>query len=328
MSQSISFAEGSIASDLRLTKDTGAYLNTDTGEDSAMSAVMRLLESSQNVGGFTYDDDKSITRELKEDICKYVSSLNNSVWLVSHIIDNGNVPVSGVPISKPFAVWAKDNNIKATTLFFGEAKEAVLALSYMACLDFTRTNGRKTLDFRNSNASLEPRITVVEEAVALEEHGYAYYGAFATKLDRFSLVRNGRVFGEFVWADSFLVQLRLTARLQHDIFTGMKDLDSTIPYNARGKTYIRAFCKGSIDEMLNFGGFQTNIVLSETQKEQVNRLTNRFDVATQLYTDGYVLIIEDATPEIRQQRASPPCTLVYTDGGSVQTINLASIAVI
>lgn len=322
----ISFASGSLAGDLRLTQDTGATRDVDTAPDSAMSAVMRVMESSLTLGGFTYDDDESITTDLKKEICTYVSSLQHKLWLVSHILDNG--PVDIEPHYQNLGEWIKDNNVSDTTLIYGEAKEAVLALSYMASLDFTRENGRKTLDFVSPNSALAPRITIQEDADALEKSGYTYYGAFATGLERFSFIRNGRISGEYAWADSFLVQLRFNARLQHDILVGMKELGGTIPYNERGKTYIRSFCKGSIAEMRNFGGYQTNIILSDTQKEQVNRLTSRFDVASQLYTNGYVLIIEDATPEIRQQRGSFPCTLVYTDGGSVQTINLASMAVL
>jgi hypothetical protein len=46
-----------------------------------------------------------------------------------------------------------------------------------------------------------------------------------------------------------------------------------------------------------------------------------------LSTTGYYLQILDPGAIVRGGRGSPKCTLWYTDGGSVQKINLASIDV-
>jgi hypothetical protein len=38
--------------------------------------------------------------------------------------------------------------------------------------------------------------------------------------------------------------------------------------------------------------------------------------------------VRDAPPEVRAARGSPPCTLWYMDGQSIQRINLASIELV
>lgn len=42
---------------------------------------------------------------------------------------------------------------------------------------------------------------------------------------------------------------------------------------------------------------------------------------------GWYLQVLPASPQVRAARGSPPITLWYTDGGSIQQINIASIDV-
>jgi uncharacterized protein YcgL (UPF0745 family) len=76
--------------------------------------------------------------------------------------------------------------------------------------------------------------------------------------------------------------------------------------------------------MLNFGAIRTDVPLSESQAAQVNTAAG-LKVDTTINTQGYYLQILPASAQVRQNRQSPPMTLWYTDGGSIQYINLASI---
>ncbi|WP_328822831.1 DUF3383 family protein [Paraburkholderia nemoris] len=53
-----------------------------------------------------------------------------------------------------------------------------------------------------------------------------------------------------------------------------------------------------------------------------------FDASPAIGAKGYYLDIQPATADIRAARASLPMTLYYTDGGSVQQLTLASIAIV
>lgn len=320
---SISYASGTASDSLGLSMNSGAVVDNVNLVDTATSAFRRLKSFTLNFGGATHDN--SLSTDTIKDFLKYNSSQKHKCWFVPHakeataLISNNENCLGG---------WIKQNNVSDSTLIYGDHLRASILLSAMASQDFEKENGRMTLDFRYSNSALSADVTNEDDANALESNGYAYYGAFATRSgDRLTFLRNVRVSGEFAWADTYLCSLRLNGQLEGAVLQGQFGAKK-VPYNEQGQATIRQICLDPIKAMLKFGGIQTGIILSEAQKNQVNSLTSRFDVASQLYTTGYVLIIEDATPQIRGERGSFPITLVYTDGGSVQTINIASMAVL
>ena len=66
--------------------------------------------------------------------------------------------------------------------------------------------------------------------------------------------------------------------------------------------------------------------LSASQAAQVNNAAG-VKIDNVLTTRGWYLQILPATAQVRSQRGSPPMTLWYMDGGSVQQITLASIVI-
>ena len=100
--------------------------------------------------------------------------------------------------------------------------------------------------------------------------------------------------------------------------------NKSVPYNDIGKSLVRASAQDPINEMLNFGGIQSGVTLSEQQKSIVNRESGA-DAATVVFNQGYYLYIGNATPQVRAARGSFPIKLWYTDGGSLHSINIASI---
>ena len=320
---SVSYATGTASDALGLSSNGGASLDNTNTADTATSAFTRLKAFTLNFGGATHDDSLSI--DVVKQFLIYNSAQNHKCWFVAHAKEANDLISNN---ENCLGAWVKQNNVSDSTLIYGDQIRASILLSAMASQDFSRENGRMTLDFRYSNSAVSADITSEDDANALESNGYTYYGAFATRSgDRLTFLRNVRVSGDYEWADTFLCELRLNGQLEGAILQGLVGTN-VVSYNALGKAKARAFCLDTINEMINFGGIQTGITLSETQKAKVNSLTSRFDVASQLYTNGYVLIIEDASPQVRGERGSFPTTLVYTDGGSVQTINIASMAVL
>jgi len=126
--------------------------------------------------------------------------------------------------------------------------------------------------------------------------------------------------------DTYLNQIRLNAQLQLAIFVGLQANNST-PYNSQGETFIRSWCADPITEALNNGSIRIGVPLSMSQKATIAAQAG-FDISSQLETQGYYLQILPATAQVRQARQSPPIKLFYMDGGAVQQITLASIAVL
>ena len=83
----------------------------------------------------------------------------------------------------------------------------------------------------------------------------------------------------------------------------------------------------AIDQAKSFGAIREGIPLSSSQKLVVNTAAG-FQIDDVLTARGWYLLIQPATPQVRQARGTPPCTFFYCDGGSIQKITLASQALL
>lgn len=318
---SISFATGAAAEALALTELTGAQLDNVTTVDTATTAMKRLTNYTLNLSTIVAETSTALTDDIQKEIATWVSLQNHRYWLVKY----GEEPTALIANNTTnFAGWVAENNVADVTCIYGTLEHAALCAGYAASLNFSELNGRTTMDFR-STSTLAPSVTDVDDANALESNGYAYYGAFATANDRFIFLRNSIVSGEFKWVDAYLNQIYFNSQLQLAQITGLI-ANKSIPYNEVGKSKVRASAQDPINEMLNFGGIQTGVALSEQQKSIINNEAG-VDAATIIFNQGYYLMIRDATAQVRAARGSFPIKLWYTDGGSVHSINIASINV-
>lgn len=318
---SISFATGAAAEALALTELTGAQLDNVTTVDTATTAMKRLTNYTLNLSTIVAETSTALTDDIQKEIATWVSLQNHRYWLVKY----GEEPTALIPNNTTnFAGWVAENNVADVTCIYGALEHAALCAGYAASLNFSELNGRTTMDFR-STSTLAPSVTDVDDANALESNGYAYYGAFATANDRFIFLRNSIVSGEFKWVDAYLNQVYFNSQLQLAQITGLI-ANKSIPYNEVGKSKVRASAQDPINEMLNFGGIQTGVILSEQQKSIINNEAG-VDAATIIFNQGYYLMIRDATAQVRAVRGSFPIKLWYTDGGSVHSINISSINV-
>ena len=318
---SISFATGAAAEALALTELTGAQLDNVTTVDTATTAMKRLTNYTLNLSTIVAETSTALNDNIQKEIATWVSLQNHRYWLVKY----GEEPTALIANNTTnFAGWVAENNVADVTCVYGTLEHAALCAGYAASLNFSELNGRTTMDFR-STSTLAPSVTDVDDANALESNGYAYYGAFATANDRFIFLRNSIVSGEFKWVDAYLNQIYFNSQLQLAQITGLI-ANKSIPYNEVGKSKVRASAQDPINEMLNFGGIQTGVALSEQQKSIINNEAG-VDAATIIFNQGYYLMIRGATAQVRAARGSFPIKLWYTDGGSVHSINIASINV-
>lgn len=318
---SISFATGAAAEALALTELTGAQLDNVTTVDTATTAMKRLTNYTLNLSTIVTETSTALDDDIQKEIATWVSLQNHRYWLVKY----GEEPTALIANNTTnFAGWVAENNVADVTCVYGTFEHAALCAGYAASLNFSELNGRTTMDFR-STSTLAPSVTDVDDANALESNGYAYYGAFATANDRFIFLRNSIVSGEFKWVDAYLNQIYFNSQLQLAQITGLV-ANKSIPYNEVGKSKVRASAQDPINEMLNFGGIQAGVALSEQQKSIINNEAG-VDAATIIFNRGYYLMIRDATAQVRAARGSFPIKLWYTDGGSVHSINIASINV-
>lgn len=316
----LDYATGTLAPLIGLTQATGALLDNVTTIDTATSAMTRVTGNTLDFSTISYTTE--FTRTWWETMAQWVTAQNHRYWFPVYGKE-ATALIAGSTAN--FASWVKENAIADITPLYGTIQHAALAAGYAAGLDFTALNGRTTLDFR-TQSGLAASVTDDNNAKALEANGYMFYGAYATAKERFVFFRNSVVSGDFKWADTYLNQVYFNSQLQLAQLS-MLVATKSISYNTAGKSIVRAWCQDPIDEMLNFGGIQKNITLSSSQKIQINTIAG-FDAATQVFSNGYALVIQDATAAIREARGSFPMSLFYTDGGSLHTINLTSYTVL
>lgn len=199
---------------------------------------------------------------------------------------------------------------------------AAFVMGYAASLDFDAINGRTTLAFRGQGGL----VTGVKNATIADTligKGYNFYGAYATSSQAYQLMQPGQVGGEFRWADSYFNQIWLNATFQNTLMTFLSNVGS-VPYNAFGYSQIESAMQDPINIGLSFGAFRAGVTLSADQRVAVNASAGKV-ISGVLETRGWYLNITDPGAAARANRQSPNMTFYYTDGGSIQQIEMASI---
>lgn len=314
----IDFATGTLAESLLLTKAKGAILSQGAAADTPASAMDNVTQKTQNWGTFTtlFEPDS----EGKVAYAKWTNDQDQRYAYVMWDTDIQATQVDGESVGAYLTTMEFDGTIPV----YGDLDKGAFVCGTAASIDFTEFNGRITFAFKGQ-AGIVPNVTDATMAQNLISNGYNFYGAYATATEQFNLFQNGQITGVWRWADAYINQIYLNAQLQQAILTMLKNIKS-LPYNSDGYGLIRAACLDPIKVGLNFGSIRTGIPLSEEQKSEINSAAGMRvdDILTNV---GWYLQILPAAAQVRGNRTSPPMKLWYTDGGSIQKINLASIDV-
>lgn len=311
----ITFATGATADTLKLTESTGATLSNDTVTDTATTATSRALEFSQNFVNFTYSPDTLDDTALKA-LATWVTQQNDRFKLYSWGLDPLALGQSGLD----FGTWAHENTSGVVPIY-GAFDKAAFFCGVSGSINYEEANGRTTTMFR-TQAGLVAEITNLSDAETLKANGYSFYGAWATANNRFQFAAIGAVTGKFEWIDNFDFQVFLNTQFQLAAMN-MFMSQNTIPYNSDGVNILRAYLQDPIDQGINFGGIRAGVELSNAQKFQVNQESG-FDAASQLFTKGWALSITVPSSQVRVERESFIIKFFYTDGSSMQRLEMTS----
>lgn len=322
----IGFATGTLADDLKLQAAQGAVLSqgADAAVPGAFMAGIALVEQNWATFMTTFEPDT----DDKLAFAAWVQTINQRFMYVAWDSDP-TVLVGAAPAS--FGAQAVAADMVGIYPQYepaddnGNGRKAAFVCGMVASIDFAQPNSRITFAFKGQ-PGLVADITSATVAAFLRDNGYNYYAAFATANDRFVMEQPGSTPGPWVWADPYVNQIWLNSAIQLALMTLLTSQPS-IPYNSDGYNLIRASLTDTLQQALSNGVIQPGVTLSSTQRAQVNTAAGDNRVADTLQNNGYFLQILDAPPATRVTRGSPPMTLWYTDGGSIQKIELASIDV-
>lgn len=324
---SITTATGTLAAPLLLTTATGAMVSPSSGPMVPAVHMDSVKAQNQNWATFTtlFDPDAAGVITNKLAFATWSNAQNNRFMYVPWDVDLAPTTSAAATASLGYIVDVVNQYSGVFPVFStGDAAKAVAALGFVASIDFTEPNGRATLAFR-TQSGLAPDVTNQTVANNLIANGYNFYGSYATANDQFNFMYPGQVSGQYLWADSFANQIWLNNALQLALMVLLVNAKS-IPYNASGYAQMKAACADPIQAALTFGAIRAGVTLSQQQAASVNASAG-LRISDTLQNVGYYLQVLDASPQVRAARGSPPAKLWYTDGQSVQSINLASIAI-
>lgn len=316
----IAFATGTAAAALGLS---AGVISQGADADTPTSAMDRIEEQGQNWAAFMTIFEPDL--DDKTEFAVWSNSQNNRYAYVAWDDDTGYLTANNAAV---FGTIVDTNNYGGTVVVYDSVAIAAFVCGYIGSVDFQALNGRATPAFK-SQSGLETSVDTLSAATAVLSNNASYYGLYQApgQGNIYSILYDGRMNGSpFRWLDTYINQIYLNAQLQLAIFVGLTQNNAT-PYNSQGETLIRSWCQDPINEALNNGSIRTGVPLSAAQKAQIASQAG-LDISAQLEGQGYYLQILPASAQVRQARQSPPINLWYMDGGSVQNITLASIAVI
>ena len=208
---------------------------------------------------------------------------------------------------------------------WGTLDKAAFVCGTIASIDFTQTNGRIAFAYK-SQSGLVADVTDATTAANLDANGYNFYANYATASQPFTFLQPGSVQGSWLWLDPFVNQIYFNSQLQLAVVSFLT-ASRSVPYNNSGYGGIRSALLDPITQAVNAGIIRAGVPLSSAQAAVVNTAAGLAIDAT-LSQVGWYLQILPASAQTRGQRSSPPINLWYTDGGSIRTINIASIDII
>lgn len=316
----ISVVTGTAAEFLGLAN---AQLSQGSEFISPEAAVEFAAVTHLNWAQFTILFDGGVNVDALKELCKWQATKDSRYFFVAY--DN-HVNALEPGDASCFGRWVMDNKYNVLVCW-DNVTVATFVMGCFASVNWDAYNGRITPAFKTQEG-MEPTVSNLHDANALLENGYSYFGAYAADgpKNTYNFFYDGKIGGIFEWSDSFVNQIFMNAQLRGAMIDMLMGVN-VMPYSDYGYAMIRSAAMDPINQALTNGSIRTGVNLSENQKAQIVSMIG-FDISDELYTKGYYLYIGRATAQARSQRQSPPITFFYMDGGSIQRIEIPSIAVL
>lgn len=315
----MSFVSGTLSAGLNLTQATGAVTSQGAIASTPAAAMNAIIGITLNWAAFMTTFEPVIADKLA--FAAWVNGQNNRFVYVAWDTDANAIVAGNLTAFGPQLIAS---NSSGTVPIYLSPLHAAFVLGAIASVDFARTNGRITFAFK-AQAGQVASVTDQTTANTLIANGYNFYGSYATANQGFTFFYPGLVSGNYKFLDEYVNEVWLNGQLQLALMT-LLIASTSIPYNVQGYSLIDSACMDPINAALNFGAIRANVPLSALQKSQVNSAAG-VPIDTILSSRGWYLQILPATSQVRTARGTPPMSLLYMDGGSVQAITLASIVI-
>lgn len=312
---------GTMATGLKLTAATGAVLSQGSAAVSYTAFLDSVVAVNQNWATFMTLTEPSLS--LKEEIATWSATYQPRYLYIAWDTDSTALTANS---TATFGNYLQANSTIGTCAVYGTVNYAAFVAGWVASLNFTKQNARSTLCFQQQS-TLSAYVTSLSDYTAVLSNGYNVYAAFGSNnpANNQNWMSPGSVSGKWLWADTYVNQIWLSANLQLALVNLLTSAGS-IPYNKAGYSLIYSAALGPINAALNFGAIRAGVTLSASQITAIQNALG-FDASPTIQAQGFYLQVSDASAATRAARTSPPVNLYYQDGGSVQQITMASIAI-
>lgn len=316
-------AVDSLTTGLGLTAVAGAIVSS--GAVAAVPAALMATVTGQTQNWFKFTTIVEVAIGVKEAFAAWVQTTDDTYAYVAS--DSDVTPTQGNNEPASFGAIVKAANMDGVIAIYDPTGGDLAAfnLGATASIDPNETEGSTSFAYLGQ-AGLTPSVTDATTANNLIANGYNFYGAYATANQAFQFYQPGFMAGQWLNDQNYTNQRIINAGLQLAILTFRASVKS-LPYTQKGFTGIRTAALGPINQNLAFGSIQAGVTLSPAQAAAVNQAAGTKIDGT-LSTVGWYLQVLDPGSVVRGQSGSPKCTFWYTSGGSIRTINLASIDVL
>lgn len=319
VASTIGYVSGTLANGLRLGQTNGAVLSQGAIASTPAAAMDGIAAVTLNWATFM-----TVWEPVIADKLAFAAWTNAQGKRFMYSEWDTDVTATQPGNASSFGAIVNTLNSSGSIPFYGTAVHAAFVCGLAASIDFAATNGRITAAYK-SQSGLPASVTDGVTAANLKTNGYNYYGYVATAADSFQFLMDGVVSGDFDYIDSYVNQIRLNSQFQLALIN-LLIASTSIPYNPAGYSLIEAACMDPINEALNFGSIRPNVPLSAQQTALVNAAAGT-KIDTVLSSRGWYLQILPATAQVRAARGTPPIKFWYMDGGSIQHIDMSSIAI-
>lgn len=326
----MAYGSGAMATSLLLTLLTGAVLSQGAAAATPAAFMDAITAITQNWASFAtvFDPDASGNAN-KLAFAAWTNGQNKRYAYV--VWDTDASPTTTSPATSSLGYLIKQASYNGITVIGEEQSNpgsplnqiAAFVLGAIASIDFQQANGRADVTFR-SQAGLTANVTSRAVMDSLIANGYNFYGAYGTANDQFVFFYPGSVSGSFLWLDSYVNQIWMNNAFQLALMQLLTQ-QLSIPFNLAGDTQIETALADPINAAVSFGAIRSGVDLSASQIAAVNSAAGAI-IAPTLTQRGWYLKAAVAAPAVRQARGPKQLIFWYTDGQSVQQINLSSVA--
>ncbi|MBW8028646.1 MAG: DUF3383 family protein, partial [Ferrovum sp.] len=321
----LAYATGTLSASLNLTQATGAVLSQGAIAATPSGAMNAII--TQNTNWATFMTCWNATNAEKTGFAQWNGTQNNRF---AYVMWDTNAAATVVPDTTTALSTILADGYGGVIPVYCDATldptglAAAFVCGAVASINFSQKNGAITLAYRYQSG-VPASVNDTQTAQNLRSNGYNFVGSVKSNAQGFTFVDNGSVTGEFLYAGSYINQIYFNAQIQLANLTLMTSV-GVIPYNSAGAALIHAAHADPINQMLNFGGIQKGVSLSSLQAAEVNNAAG-VQIDGILSTRGWYEQVGIATAQTRAVAGSPPNTIWYMYGGSVQKIAVSSVNV-